>query len=547
MAVIPIQKDELDALMQSAVGTERLVEEGSMLGVLFEDNGDGTLDVEVEPNRPDLLSVEGLARALDGFFEHETGSVQYPVEDGDVTVAVEASVESVRPCIAAARVTGLDLSQDALDSLIQLQEKLTETYGRKRKKIAIGLHDYTGVSGDITYKGVDPDSYTFIPLGWDEEATASDILAEHEKGETYGWIVEGADVVPVLEDEDGTTLSMPPVINGTATAVDTETTDLFLDVTGTARDEVVTALHILIAALHARGGTIEAVHVDGERMPAMDGERMVVDPAYVRSVTGLDDLSTEGMARRLATMRYGAEARDGMLEVTVPAYRADVMHPYDVIEDVAIGYGYANIEPELPDTSTIGALSRKQVFIDRIRDVMVGVGAQECMTFILTNREDLFQRMEREPAKVASMANPLTEDYAIVRDRVLPSLVQVLGDNQHNRYPQRLFEVGRCTVLEDDTAEDVYRLAYVTAHDDASFSEVRGVVQSLATVLGAEMVVEAEEHAAFMEKRSGTVRMDGEAVGRIGVLSEAVRQAWGMEEVPVAGFELDVDALQEIV
>ncbi|MCJ7478913.1 MAG: phenylalanine--tRNA ligase subunit beta [Candidatus Nanohaloarchaeota archaeon QJJ-7] len=567
MAVVEISKPHLEELVGEELGVEKLEEEGSMLGILFEDStesGDsarsnGTsgstsseedkIEVEVEPNRPDLLSVEGIARALRGFFEIETGAVDYPVETGDIEVEVDSSVKNVRKHIACARIKNLDLKEDELNSIIQLQEKLTETYGRKRKKIAIGLHDLGPLEPPITYRGADPSEDSFVPLGRDEEMNLGDILEEHDKGKKYGWILEDEERYPLLQDSEGEVLSMPPIINGELTEVDDDTDDIFLDVTGTSRREVETALNILVAALHERGGTIESVEVGGERMPDMTGDLREIDPEYVREVSGLDNLSEEGIKEQLEKMLYGVEIEGDKLLVTVPAYRADVMHPYDVIEDVVIGYGYGNVEEEIPEVSTIGGEDDRTVFRDSLRELMVGTGAQETMTFILSNREKLFDRMDKEKEEVVSMANPLTEEYTVVRNWVLPSLMEVLGNNQHNRYPQKLFEVGKVSELEDHShtgADDSYQLAYVSAGSETGFSEVRGVLQSVAKELGLEFEVEELSHGSFRDKRCGNIVLDGEEAGIIGEINEEVRDSWGLD-VSVAAFEIYVDVLQDAV
>ncbi|MDY6765738.1 MAG: phenylalanine--tRNA ligase subunit beta, partial [Candidatus Nanohaloarchaea archaeon] len=475
MAVIEISHPHLEELAGKELSIEQLEQEGSMLGVLFEEAEDDRLEVEVEPNRPDLLSVEGIARALRGFFGVQTGAVDYPVEDGDVTVEVDSSVKNVRRHIACAVVTDVELDEAARNSIIQLQEKLTETYGRNRAKIAIGLHDAAPLEPPITYEAVGPEAVSFVPLGRDEEMTPAEILADHDKGEEYGWILEDEEEYPLLRDAAGQVLSLPPVINGVVTEVDEGTDSILLDVTGTSRQEVETALNIMVAALHERGGSIETVEVEGERMPDLSPRLMEIDPEYVREISGLHDLSSHGIADQLEAMRYDASVDGDELLVEVPPYRADVMHAYDVIEDVAIGYGYGSIDAELPDVATLGGESEETVFADAVRDIMVGTGAQQCMTFILSNRERLFERMAVDEEEVAAMANPLTEEYTVVRNWVLPSLMEVLGNNTHNRYPQRLFEVGTCTDLSRDTATgaaDSTRLAYVSAHADAGFSEV---------------------------------------------------------------------------
>ncbi|MDY6776741.1 MAG: phenylalanine--tRNA ligase subunit beta [Candidatus Nanohaloarchaea archaeon] len=547
MAVVEISHPHLEELVGRELSVEKLEEEGSMLGVLFEDSEDDKLEVEVEPNRPDLLSVEGIARALRGFFDIETGKVDFPVEDGNLKVERDGPVKNMRRHIACARVKDLDLDEDELNSIIQLQEKLTETYGRKRKKIAIGLHDSEPLEGPIEYFAAEPEEESFVPLGREEEMTLQEILEEHEKGEKYGWILEGEDRYPVLKDANGEILSFPPIINGVVTEVDEDTEDLFIDVTGMSREEVETALNIILAALHERGGTIESVDVHGERMPDLSGDLMEVDADYVRKVSGLDDLSGRGVEKHLERMRYDAVVEDGKLEVTVPAYRADVMHPYDVIEDVLIGYGYDDVEPEIPDISTVGGKSDRRIAVDKIRDYLAGSGAQEAMTFILSNREKLFDRMGREEEPVVSMANPLTEDYTAVRNWILPSLVEVLGENQHNRYPQKLFEVGRCSVLSKESltgAEDVWKAGYVEAGGGTGFSKVRGVLQSLAKMLDMEIEVEEEEHGSFRGGRSGKVILDGEEAGIIGEFDDEVLESWGVEE-DAAGFELDVEIIRE--
>jgi phenylalanyl-tRNA synthetase beta chain len=551
MAVIQISHPHLNELVGRELSVEQLEAEGSMLGVLFEDTEADKVDVEVEPNRPDLLSVEGLARALRGFFGIETGAVEYPVAEGDVEVRVDETVEDVRPHVACGRVTGLDIDEAALNSIIQLQEKLTETYGRKREKIAIGLHDMAPLTPPITYRGADPEGVSFVPLGRRREMTLEQIRAGHDKGEDYGWIVEGQDRYPLLEDSTGQVLSFPPVINGVVTEVSEATDDLFVDVTGTSPKEVETALNIVVAALYERGGAIESVRVDGRRLPEMDGECRTLDPDYVRDVSGVGDLSDQRIANQLRTMRYDADTDpdpdgDGLL-VTVPSYRADVMHSYDIIEDVVIGYGYDNVEEELPDVATVGGESEATVFRDGLREMMVGMGGQECMTFILSNREKLFDRMEREHEPVVAMANPLTQDYTVIRNWLFPSLMQVLGDNQHNRYPQRLFEVGTCSVPSDEAhtgAEDLYRLAYASAQSEVGFSEVRGVLQTLAKQVGLDLAVEKSSDPSFADKRCGTILVDGDEAGVIGEVDDAVRANWEVES-PVAGFEVDVAALAD--
>jgi phenylalanyl-tRNA synthetase beta chain len=549
IAVIEIGYRDLQELLGHDVSIEKLEDAGSMLGILFEDvEKEDVIEVEVEPNRPDLLSAEGIARALDGFFEYDTGLVEYPVKDGDVAVTIDASVETVRPHIACATITGLDLDTPALNSIIQLQEKLTATYGRKRKKVAIGLHDAANITNDITYRAVDPDSVSFIPLEHEDAMTLTGIVEQHEKGQEYGWIVDDYDRYPLIVDSDDTVLSFPPVINGAATEVTTDTSEIFLDVTGTSRREVETALNIVVAALSRRGGTIESVDIGGDTCPDMAPTVETIDPDYVQQISGLDDLSSTAMAEQLAKMNYGATVDGTRLQVEVPAYRADIMHPYDIIEDIVIGYGYDSIDPQLPDIATVGGKTAEQAFTDRLREFMVGTGAQELMTFILTNEERLFDRMALEVQDIVRMANPLTEEYTVVRNWLLPSLMDALANNQHNRYPQTVFEIGKCSRLTDTThsgADDFRKLAYATAATDVGFSDARSVLQSLAAYLGVDLTVEEADHGSFADERCGAVFFDDKEVGVIGEISDPVRENWELDDIRIAAFELDVTAVTD--
>ncbi len=163
MAHIQIDKREFESLLGEKIPDERLREDASMLGAHWEHVEGPKWDVEVYPDRPDLLSVEGLARAYRGFFLGEKPE-QYDAEKPRIELNKHPSVEEVRPCIGGAVVKGVRLSDKVINGLIQLQEKLHETSGRKREKIAIGLHDMTELEPPFTYKAVEPEQVEFTPL-----------------------------------------------------------------------------------------------------------------------------------------------------------------------------------------------------------------------------------------------------------------------------------------------------------------------------------------------------------------------------------------------
>ncbi|MFB6192912.1 MAG: phenylalanine--tRNA ligase subunit beta [Candidatus Nanohaloarchaea archaeon] len=544
MANIEIDKREFNDLVGKEFEDEKLIEEGSFLGAHWHSIDGNVCEVETYPNRPDLLSVEGLARAYRGFFDIEKGRTEYKVSEGDVEVEIDESVEEVRPYIGAAVVRNLELNEKVINGLIQLQEKMHETMGRRRDKLAIGLHDLSAVDAPFTYKAVEPGQVSFKPLEYDKHMQLGEILEEHEKGQEYAWILEDEDKYPIIEDSGGKVLSFPPIINNQLTEVDTRTQDVFIDVTGKDRETVLKALNILTTALAERGGSIESVEVDGERLPDLTPEEMELDPGYFREVSGLD-LDEEEIVERLEMMKYGAES-GRKISVEVPCYRTDVMHSYDLIEDVIIAHRYTNIEPELPEVDQIGEQKEIEDTVQVVRDIMTGAGVLEAMTYVHENRENLTDKIEVEEEEFVKIGNPISDEYSALRNLMTPSLLEVLKQNKHHGYPQKFFETGNVAELDDSAsgASNKKKTAFIQTGEETDFTDARKTLQVLERDLGLELEVEEAEKPFFMDGRSGKVVLNGEEVGFIGQFSEKVLENWELEK-PAAGFELDLRKINE--
>lgn len=543
MSHIKINKKEFDDLVGEEVNEEVLREKASFLGAHWNHVEGPKWDVEVYPDRPDLLSVEGLARAYRGFLEVETGREQYEISAGDIEVEVDTSVESVRPYIGGAVVRNLELTERAINGLVQLQEKLHESMGRRRDKLAIGLHDLSRIEPPFTYRAVKPGKVSFRPLEHDREMQLGEILEEHEKGKEYAWILDDEEVYPIIEDRDGKVLSFPPIINNQLTEVDTGTRDIFIDVTGKDLATVKRALNILVTAIAERGGEIENVKVDGEEMPDLEPETRELEQGYFERVSGLD-LEVPEVVERLEMMKLGARETMDAIEVDIPAYRNDIMHQYDLVEDVVIAHGYENVEPEMPEIDQIGEESPLENRTRLLRDVLQGTGALETHTYILSNREKLFDRMELQEEEIAEMSNALTEDYSAVRNWLLPSLMEILQRNRHRSYPQKFFEVADVVELDDSEtgASNRRKLAYVHSSSDVDYNNARQILQVLERDLGVELEVRSSGADCFKDGRSADIYLGNEKIGSIGEISRSVLDSWELD-TPVAGFELDVEKL----
>ncbi len=538
MPVVTLYWDELERL----VGVDRrtILENLPMIGCDIERVYDDHVDVEFFPNRPDLYSVEGVARALRGFLDIERGYKHYEVKKGDWKIYVDESVLAVRPYIRGCVVRGLKMSDEIIRSLMEVQEDLHWTIGRNRRRMAIGVHDLSKIKFPLTYKAVDK-NFSFVPLDFDREMTVEEILNEHPKGKKFAFILEGKSRYPMIVDADGEAISFPPIINAEKTRVTEKTTDLFIDVTGF--DEYVDkALNILATMLADRGGVIESVEViypDKTFVsPDLSPRKMDVSKEEIYGLLGFKP-SDEEIRVALERMRFGVEKIDDkIVSVLVPPYRADIMHEWDVIEDIAIGYRYDRIEPEYPKTMGIGKSHPWNDLREVVKEIMIGLGFLEVITFTLTNERVQYDWMKRRAERwkdYVPLMKPLTEDHTIVRTDLLPKLLEVLAVNKHHPMPQRIFEVGDVVV----GMKNRLRLACCITHSRANFAEIRGVVQAVMRELNLDWDVEESGDQAFIEGRRADVIVKGKKVGVFGEIHPEVLEKFEITN-PVAGFELDL-------
>jgi len=252
---------DLMGLLDGDIGLDHLAQAIPMLGVDLESADDEKLSVEVFPNRPDMLSVEGFARALNGFLGLCVGAPKYDVCDSGFVLEVDSSVDGIRPAVVAAAAYNVRMDDYTVKSVMDIQEKLHLTHGRNRAKVAIGAHDLDKVSFPVVYEAVDPDSRSFIPLELGQELTLRKILSKHPKGRDYAWTLEGKELYPLFTDAKGHVLSFPPIINGEHTRLTPQSENVFIEMTGTDQRACKLALNIFLTALADRGAKIASVDV----------------------------------------------------------------------------------------------------------------------------------------------------------------------------------------------------------------------------------------------------------------------------------------------
>jgi phenylalanyl-tRNA synthetase beta chain len=548
MPTIKVNRKDFCSLLGKSMSMNELAERLPMLGVAWEGSEGDEFEVEVFPNRPDMLSVEGLARAFSSFINASVGLRRYHTEQSEYMAIVDESVLAIRPVFVSCVIKDVEFSDDFIKSIIQMQEKLMLTHGRKRKKVAIGLHDLDKIKFPVTYSAVD-ENFSFVPLEQERAMTIKEILQELPKGKEYGWILQG-NKYPIITDAVGKVLSFPPIINSEYTKLEESTRNVFVDITALDEKAAREVLNIIATTFADRGGKIYKVKIKYPSQiiytPDLSTRTIQVDLNYINKMLGLK-LSKEDVKRYLRMMGFEATEIKGAMQAEIPCYRTDIMHAFDIVEDVAIAFGYENFEEEMPNIATIGEEDALEAFANKLRNLLVGYGLQETLTFILSNKANLFKKMNIEEEDVAETANSKTSEYNVVRNWLLPSMMEVLARNKHNDYPQNIFEVGDVVVLSDNDvgAETVKKLAIALCHSKASFSEIKSIVESLLSNLGIEAYsIDEAEHGSFIAGRAAKILVKGREIALFGEVHPIVLENWNIE-MPVAALEMNVNWIFE--
>ncbi|MEM4554243.1 MAG: phenylalanine--tRNA ligase subunit beta [Candidatus Anstonellaceae archaeon] len=518
MAQVQFPFQDLQELV--SIGQQEALETLWMLGFPAEVLPDGTIGVEVTPNRPDCLCIEGLARTLQCF--KQGNPVEFKVSKATISAICDSSVSAVRPAFGCAVVRNIKMTDSLLRSIMQLQEKLHETIGRKRRKVAIGLHDLAPIKPPFKYFACGREEISFVPLNSTEEVTPAEILKKHEKGIMYAHLV--GEKCPMIVDAEGKVLSFPPIINGELTRVCERTREIFVDCTGTSAEAVKVAVNIVCAAFAQRGAQIEEVILDGQPYRLLEEKEWKLPTKEAQRLLGIS-LSDAQAAQLLSKMGHKVKGD----RVLVPGYRADIMSEVDLIEDIAIAYGFNNFEPVLPEVSTVGKIQNESSY----HDVMVGLGYTEALTWMLSN--PALVKKAKIDEKLLEIENPLTEEYSVFRPAILPNLLSVLSEGKNERLPIRLYEIG--PVAKPNLKQ---HLCIVSMHAKASFSEIKGVVLAAMQKLGKNVQIQQDSSPTYISGRCAAVYVGEKKIGLFGEIAPQVLVDFGLEQ-PVCAAEIEVE------
>ena len=558
MPTIDIKKKDLDGLIGKKLSLEALEKHLMLAKAELKEYDAATDGMKVElsdSNRPDLWSAEGVARQIRVYLagKPEEQPFYRPGRKATRIIRVEKGLQKVRPYIAACTAQGLRMDNDVLTQMIQSQDKLAEIFGRKRSTVSIGIYELDRIAFPVDYRLAGADEVSFTPLGMEEKLTLGQILEKHPKGIQYGGIVKSFPKYPVLTDSMGHVLSFPPIINSAEIGeVKISTRSVLVEVTGTDQRMVSLTLNILATDLYDRGADIDPVLVTHPYATEMG--KNVTFPVDTSSTIRLsrkrfsealgEEVPVADLKRRLAAYGHRVKAGKGALAITAPPYRDDIMHAVDMVEDYAVSRGYDSFGPVMPQQSTVGGLSQIELLSDTVRGHMVGAGFQELVSNILCSREELEDGLATGE-KLVEVANVMSLAYSVLRNRVLPSLLNVEAASSKAFYPHRTFEVGEVAALDAGTnmgtRTDV-NLAALIAHPTASFSEMHSTLDVLLYYLGVAYTVEPAEHPLFLQGRCGRVMGGGRELGLLGEVRPEVLERRQIS-MPCAAFEIKLDRL----
>jgi len=544
MPTITVNTKDMLAQASVPVPAGKLPEILSSLKCELECEADGEITVDVNSDRPDLFSSEGIARAIRYYL---SGSKPYEPKryiGAPLRLTVDPSTKSIRPLIVCAAIRGIPLTSEATKQLMQLQEKLHNTYASNRKKASIGVYDLNKVSPGFTYAALPPDEISFVPLDCTEKMSGRQILDATPKGKDYASILAGKDLYPLLMDSKKRVLSMPPIINSEETRVTEATKDIFIDVTGLDEKAIDTCLNLMATSILERGGALQAVDVCYQdrtvTTPRMDRRTQRLTHASVKSVSGLD-MSIDDIGRLLNRMGFQSSSASlqGAIDVEVPPFRVDILHEIDLVEDVIIAYGLNRMGPDVPKVMTFGKLLPSTRLLKRVRDLMVGSSFQEIATYVLSNREVMEDKSLLPRRSLVEIVKPISSEYTVLRDSLLPKLLQFLGCNTHISYPQRIFEYGHVVRMIEGRPINVPHLAAAMSDHKISFEQIQAVAAALFKNLSKEVKFAPHSEPVFIEGRAAKVLVEGFAVGTIGEINPQALVNFGIN-CPVAAFECDM-------
>lgn len=548
---MPVVEVPLSVLAESfpTNSLEDIISSLPFIGLDIEGKTKKHIRIEYNPNRPDFSSYYGIVRALKGYLGLETGIPKYEINnDKRFKIQTTKSVKSIRPYIRALVAKDRALDSDIIKMLIDMQEDLHTGICNRRKTASIGLHNLERIRFPLCYSAAGSE-VSFIPLDSSQTLSLNEILNSMDVGKKYSNLLGRPNEFPILLDIKKQVVSFPPIVNSKFTMLDNLSRGIFVEVTGI--DPKVADLISAIYAATLSDLNFKVYHVtisenDGSSIKSPDMRPLPVSASFTEINRCLGTrFSREEIVRAAARSRLGTKNLGRRtLTCVVPRYRNDVRQVRDLIEEVMIGFGIFKLSPTLPVINVTGSRNTKSVLIDKIKEVLVGLGLLEIRNVVIVSRFLQFESMglKADESSIFKIENSLISGQDILRNSLLPSLVDTIGHNIHSSYPQNIFEVGKVFTKGGPETEK-WHLCVAVAYNRADYTSIKSILQAfLKVAFGKDVTTIPSSHSGeYANGRSADIVVEGKIAGRIGEISDSVRQSHRIR-VPVAAYEIDLSS-----
>ena len=545
MPVIELNLNRVKKIISGNVTKKRIVDTLPFLGLDIESQDGDKIRIEYSPNRPDYSTDFGIALGLEGLLGIKKGIQKTNIKkQGKFEIKVDPSVSKIRPFVTGVIARNGTIDDETIKQLMNMQEDLHFGIGRKRKKSSIGLHDLDRISFPLNYT-TSTRGHSFVPLNSESKHTIDQILSETEVGKNYGWILGDSKNVPIIVDSEGTTISFPPIINASVTAVTTKTKNVLVEVTSLDKDAAEDMLSVVVAILQMAGFEIIQLTISGGKnsTPRLNSRKIQYDTRLTEQILGLN-ISTSAMASSLKKCRLDAIQKGTKIQCTIPRYRFDVFGPMDIVEEIALGYGIDNLTPKLSPSQKLGEKSLMTKKLEIVSKITVGFGFTEALNSSLTSKKILFDFLNRDSSQMISVIDSKSQEHTILRDTILPGLIENLSKNIHESYPQKLFEVG--TVFSKaKPIHEAINLAGVIAYKESNYSEMKSILQSILKTgfkIDSKTKTPKDNVTTFANGRHSDIFVGEKSVGIIGEINSDVLDNFKIR-TSVVGFEIKLSGL----
>lgn len=539
MPVIELSYSRLQKLV-GKVTKKQISDSLPFLGLDIESENKDLVRIEYSPNRPDYSTDFGIALGLQGLLGIKTGAIKLNVKKSNkYKISVRPEVSKIRPFVTGIVAKNGKIDDKTIKQFMAMQEDLHFGIGRKRKKSSIGIHDLDKISFPLVYTDITR-NHKFIPLASEKELSISEILEKTDVGKDYGKILENSTKVPIILDANQDTVSFPPIINAAITTVTTKTKNLFVEVTGINKEDSEDMLSVVATILQKAGFTLETVQITGAKNSTakFEQKKIKINPTLINQMLGLN-ISPSKIISSLKKSRLDASIKGKDIVCTIPAYRFDIFGPMDLVEEAALGYGIQNLTPTMAPPQTLGQINPVSSQIKSLSQTMVGLGYLESLNSSLTSKRVLYEMTNRNTSKIISVLDSKSQEHTILRDTILPGLLENLSRNIHESYPQKMFETGTVFTLDDPISEKT-NLSSISAHKDANFTEIKSILQSaLKTGFGIHIDTKTTTHPSFEEGRCANIIVNKKSIGIIGEINSKIIENYKIR-VPVVGFEISL-------